>query len=855
MAKIFRNVLLMKAGERDQAWLRVLVPTLVMSVVYLYGKGCQHVTLIEPAKIIYIVYLLFSILILVRKLLNASRSKLWHAVSLVIDSAALTLLAYWYYDYPITLLAIFALPFMGYGICCRQRNLYIAVLISLSLSGLLLTLKGSHVSPASVLTPIGIIIVVSFFALYLNAWSRELRLAKEEADQAKRSRSTFFANMSHELRTPLHGILGLSGLLNDAKLGSIEQRYTMQITDAAKIMLSLVDNVLDFTRIEENKFALQHSLTDIHELLFKIYRMFYYQAKKNHLSLRFKIDPLLHYKLLISEKHIQQVLINLVANALKFTNSGFVAIHMNMVGDNNLRFEVLDSGRGIAEKEQERIFDRFSQGDEWENSQAGTGLGLTISKQIVEVMGGSIGVKSLRNRGSMFWFEVPCRECLTFDKNVLMSGRILVISSAGVATRFELIAETHGVKVNVHNSVQPLCKDINQNKFHMVILDSEFKEEYRKMIEPFSLQEGPLIISIETTLNTTIEQNRDRYGSYYQIGQSIEESIFINLIHRAIVCKMDYRYKPPLPDISYNVEAGSKRIIVAEDNEINRDVISQILGRAGYQLTLASDGEEALNSLKKETFDLLIVDNQMPKLSGLQTIQHYKKLYPGSTMPMIVLSADVSLDSRKKYYQEGVQRYVCKPVDAVTLLTIVSAIISSHPVTSANAKHKLTHNKSNTSQNHWALKFKSIAENYGVTEAVISKPYQSQKVFDQQYLLDIIKMANSVEYAFSISKRCLEQANIGIKLFSQAIDSNTEKAAREIHHIKGSLASIGAIRFSVFCSILDKKEKLLLLENTNPITKLLWEEYYLLKKSVDAWFDSTTTSKCCLTKQEIYESY
>ncbi|VAW79384.1 hypothetical protein MNBD_GAMMA12-492 [hydrothermal vent metagenome] len=847
MAKIFRNVLLMKAGERDQAWLRVLVPTLVMSVIYLYGKGCQHVTFIEPAKIIYIGYLLFSILILARKLLNVTPSKLWHAASLVIDSAALTLLSYWYHDYPITLLAIFALPFMGYGICCRQRNLYIAVLISLSLSGLLLTLQSSHVSAASVLTPIGIIIVVSFFALYLNAWSRELMLAKEEADQAKQSRSTFFANMSHELRTPLHGILGLSGLLNDAKLGNIEQRYTMQITDAAKIMLSLVDNVLDFTRIEENKFVLQHSLTDVHELLFKIYRMFYYQAKKNHLALRFKIDPLLHYKLVISEKHIQQVLINLVANALKFTNSGFVAINMNMAGDNKLRFEVLDSGRGIAEDEQERIFDRFSQGEEWQNSQAGTGLGLTISKQIVEVMGGSIGVRSLKNRGSMFWFEVPYRQCVTFEKNILSAGRVLVIRSSETATRFELIAITYGAEIIVHKSVRPLCKDLNRSKFHVVILDKEFKDEYRKMIEPFSLQEGPLIITIEAKLDKNIEQNCDHYGCYYQIDQAVEKSIFINLIHRAIVCKMDYRHKPSLPNIRNNVEAGSKKIIIAEDNEINRDVISQILGRAGYQLTLASDGQETLNYLRKEFFDLLIVDNQMPKMNGLQTIQRYKKLYPDSTMPIIVLSADVSLDSRKKYSNEGVQRYICKPVDAVTLLTIISNIISSHPVVSANGENKVTQRDNKLSQPHGAKEFIDIVENYGVAEAVMSQAYTSQKVFDQQYLLDIIKMASSVEYAFSISKRCLNQANRGINLFSQSIDSNREQAAREIHHIKGSLASIGAIRFSVFCSILDKEEKLLLLNHQDSITKILWKEYYLLKKSVEDWFASTTTSKYPVT--------
>ncbi len=839
----------MKAGERDHAWLRVLVPAFGLLVLWLADKFNSGIGLNESAVMIYLIYIMVSLLILIRILLGFKGRKTWHTIALLADTVVLTLLSCWYSDHSIALLALFALPFLGYGICSGQKNLYIAMLVSLVLSGLLflLDLGMVMVSVASVLTPIGILIVVSFFALYLNAWSKELRHAKDEADQAKKARSVFFANMSHELRTPLHGILGLSGLLNEARLGNIEQRYATQINDAAKIMLSLVDNVLDFTRIEENKFVLRHSLTDLHKFLFKIYRMFFYQAKKNNLILSFEIDPLLHYNAVFGEKHIQQVLINLVANAIKYTDSGFVAIHMRAISKSLLRFEVLDSGRGISDGQKERIFDRFSRCAERQSTEGGTGLGLTISKQIVDAMGGTIGVTSLRGRGSRFWFEVPYRVCPEFEKNCLAEGQVLVLRKGFGKTRLEQIANSHGAKIVVHEDLNSLCKAISQGIFHAIIIAQKFREEYCRLMEPYHLQETPLLITVDQCASEELVRVRDRLGSYYRVDHTIHESVLLNLYHRAIVCKLDYIQKANFPVIRNNVEANTKKIIVAEDNEINQEVISQILSRAGYQLTLAGDGEEALAYFKKIEFDLFIVDSQMPGMSGLETIQEFKRQYPKSNMPIVVLSADVSLDSRTNYYNVGAQKYICKPVEAEVLLALTKKIIESNSIARPTSNEVLYEN---TVPSDLLYNILSTVKAQGITSVLESKEYSGQKTFDHAHLVQIIRVANSIEYAFSISIRSLTQARLGIESFSQLFYSDVEGAARKMHHIKGALGSIGANRFSMLCGILDKKEILQLINRKEYIIKFLWKEYRHLKDSIENWFDSTMSIRCNTNMQE-----
>ena len=194
MYRLFRDTLLMKSGERDQAWLRLLIPVIGLLVVWLLSKF-NEITLFDSAISICFSYILISLLILIRVLFQAGDHKTWRAAALLTDTTALTLLACWYHQYPIALLAIFALPLLGYGLCCGQKSLYLAMLISLTISELIFLVQPQLVTLASVVTPVGIIFVVSFFAYFLDAWSRELRLATEEAESAKKSRSIFFANM------------------------------------------------------------------------------------------------------------------------------------------------------------------------------------------------------------------------------------------------------------------------------------------------------------------------------------------------------------------------------------------------------------------------------------------------------------------------------------------------------------------------------------------------------------------------------------------------------------------------------------------------------------------------------------
>jgi two-component system sensor histidine kinase RpfC len=398
----------------------------------------------------------------------------------------------------------------------------------------------------------GLALLGVYFSTLVARLNRALQ-QEEAANQAKRS---FISSVSHELRTPLNAIIGMTDLLQGTRLDREQNAMLDSLDTAAQLMLALVEDVLDFSKIEAGKLVIEETGFDLHRLSNSVIDLFRYQASARGLQLLLEIDPAIPHGLRGDPHHLRQVLVNLISNAIKFTEQGHVVLRIVLTpepGDSvRMHFDVEDTGIGIAPEAQSRIFDSFVQADESTTRRyGGTGLGTTISRQLVALMGGQLGLRSRVGVGSTFWFELTL---------------------------------------------------------------------------PLSLADP-----VETTMPVR---------------------------------------RPP-SSIPY-------ALLVADDNATNRTVLRMMLERAGHQCTLAEDGDQVLDLLEEQVFDAVILDMNMPHMNGLEATRAIRfTALPGRHLPLIMLSADVSAETRAECKVAGIDHFLPKPVRIDDLLDTLDRLIGS----------------------------------------------------------------------------------------------------------------------------------------------------------------------------------
>ena len=527
----------------------------------------------------------------------------------------------------------------------------------------------------------------------VNEAERKARLeaekARQEADDANRAKSVFLATMSHEIRTPMNGVIGMASLLGETELNSEQKSYTASISTCGENLLNVINDILDFSKIESGKMELENRDFDLRTCIEEVLDVFATKAANTGLDLIYEIDANVPAQIAGDSLRIRQVLMNLVGNAIKFTHQGeiFVKVHLLKATAGNeleISFEVRDTGIGIPADKMERLFKAFSQVDSSTTRKyGGTGLGLIICEKLIGLMGGQISVTSEPGQGTTFAFTIKTvagtkseRTYADYNMNGIEGKRILVVDD-NATNRSILKNQLERWKLVPSLAVsgkEALTRLSQPGSFDLVLTDMLMPEMDGIQLAELIRQKFPAlpVILLSSVGDNCIKEHPDLF-----------RSVLTKPIRQHILCKhiLNELQQPGLAP-AINEQNGKQklsvdfaknnplRLLVAEDNLINQQLILKILSMLGYEPALAENGLEVLEMMNKEQYDIILMDVQMPELDGLETtrqIRKNEKLQP----VIIAMTANAMQGDQEECLHAGMNDYLSKPVILENLVNML----------------------------------------------------------------------------------------------------------------------------------------------------------------------------------------
>ncbi len=700
--KSFWHSVRAREGEHEQVSLRILYSALLFLYALYEHQWGWHTPIPLNVVVFSGFYLLVSLFLLVILLNRKAGSRRRQWLSMFSDISAISYVMLYLQDVGVLLFWMYLWVIVGNGIRYGVRALMTGYLLSLVgfLSVLLLNPFWST-QPA---LAIGLFLTLMLIPLYLLKLLKQLNQAMHLAQEGSQAKSRFLAHMSHEMRTPLNGVMGTSDLLLTTPLDPEQQDLVNTLRLSARTLLQLIEDVLDFSRIESGKLVSEAVDFDLHYLIRSTLDMFKSQTRAKGLRLESRFSAATPYLLHGDVLHLRQILVNLLGNAIKFTDQGSVEIRITpaqqTLHEALLRFEVIDTGIGIPESALETIFDSFTQANSSiSRLYGGSGLGTTIARQLARLLGGDMGVSSRVGVGTTFWFEVPLQlqhPSTTTSPSTATSpsplGAIHVLTLGLKHEERATVAQwLHGWAVSFQHELSLThffdALKYRSDQFHRttVLLCNPCNVglEAAAFVQRVHSGAGAgLPLVIVTPEPSSAESALLALGYAAVLPIPLDKTLLFTILHSIGA--------PPPPQgvLSFRdhyarqaAEKTGTSILLAEDNATSRKIIAKILEHAGHQVDLVEDGEEALDRLEAHRYGLIILDMNMPLMGGLDVLRiHRATVREQPPTPVIIFTANATKEAMRDAEAAGADLYLSKPIEAMALLDAVQKLVAARPV-------------------------------------------------------------------------------------------------------------------------------------------------------------------------------